>query len=417
MKTAQDWSFTANKEGLVKPKLQDNKIFHALTSAYENNQQQELYGATEIIVKREKELCEMALLELKKLSEGKAEKDGTLNLILDHYKNRLDIAKEKETKINLLTDDSRKMTEEYKKKNQELAEVKRDLMDSQAKLRELAKSTEKLIKKEEELRFIESNLKEELENNKRSILNGLYEIVSDLPDHAPLAAIPVVVPTEVPIEKPIIAVIETPVAIEKPSEVDLAAQAEAHASAYFTAEAMEREENGWVEENGDAALAIPEIPLIKISAKDLWDKGQGLKRFEPSKITCAKSLVKTAEGEIVSEFYFLTNVSKEKRHYIFNVLYAMNSLLALNQSSETDFLIRLELIFNDLLNRTEQGQPIHFEDGLISVFNGAEVQRIIQLPKNEQTDSFIVLAGKTITAMEELASGRDKQLEDQLKAL
>ena len=61
MKTVQDWGFISKEQGLVKPKLQDNKIFHALTTAYENNQQQEIYGATENIVRREKELCELAV--------------------------------------------------------------------------------------------------------------------------------------------------------------------------------------------------------------------------------------------------------------------------------------------------------------------------------------------------------------------
>ena len=177
MKTVQDWGFISKEQGLVKPKLQDNKIFHALTTAYENNQQQEIYGATENIVRREKELCELALGDLKRLS-GKGDPDGTLKLVLDHYQQRLNVAKEKEDKINHLSEDSRKMMEEYKKRTQELADVKRTLMESQSKLRDLAKSTEKLIKKEEELRFIETNLRSELDKNKRNLINGLYEIVS-----------------------------------------------------------------------------------------------------------------------------------------------------------------------------------------------------------------------------------------------
>jgi hypothetical protein len=168
MKTVQDWGFISKDQGLVKPKLQDNKIFHALTSAYENNQQHEIYGATENIIRREKELCELALADLKKLSEGKGEGDATLKLVLDHYQARLQVAREKQEKINQLSEDSRKMTEEYKKKTQELADVKRSLMDSQSKLRELAKTTEKLLKREEELRFIETNLRTELDKNKRN---------------------------------------------------------------------------------------------------------------------------------------------------------------------------------------------------------------------------------------------------------
>src|SRR6185295_248689 len=111
MKTVQDWGFISKEQGLVKPKLQENKIFHALTAAYESNQQQEIYGATENIVRREKELCEMALADLKKLADTKGEGNDTLKLVMDHYQNRLSVAKEKEEKINQLSDDSRKMTE------------------------------------------------------------------------------------------------------------------------------------------------------------------------------------------------------------------------------------------------------------------------------------------------------------------
>src|SRR5689334_9073163 len=122
MKTVQDWGFISKDQGLVKPKLQDNKIFHALATAFENTQQSEICGATENIVRREKELCELALADLRRLSEGKNEDDGTLKMIIDHYQSRLQIAREKEEKITHLSEDSRKMMEEYKKKTTELAD-------------------------------------------------------------------------------------------------------------------------------------------------------------------------------------------------------------------------------------------------------------------------------------------------------
>jgi hypothetical protein len=180
MKTAQDWSFITKEQGLPKLKPQENRIFHALTAAYSSGQQQEIFGASATIVQREKELCEMALGELMKVHNDGGKPDETLVLIQDHYQTRLRIASEKESKLRLLADDSRKLNEEHKKKNQELADVKRNLMESQTKLRDLAKQTEKLIKKEEELRFIEESLRTELDKNKHEMLNGLYEIVVEL---------------------------------------------------------------------------------------------------------------------------------------------------------------------------------------------------------------------------------------------
>lgn len=472
MKTVQDWGFISKDQGQVKPKLQDNKIFHALTSAYESNQQQEIYGATENIVRREKELCEMALADLKRLGEGKGEADPTLKLIMEHYQSRLQVAKEKEEKINHLSEDSRKMAEEYKKKTQELADVKRNLMDSQGKLRELAKTTEKLLKREEELRFIESNLRVEIDKNKRNIINGLYEIVADLPEPAaPVpaqlaqASAPQPVPVAVPKhpERPLAVPHSSPASPEAKSPFSLAPEDPASKrpfqqglfrtpsdSPFGITEprpdhpmqkemAWTRDEpsshgilspNGGLGGVGDShktASLFQNEPAISPAAPapgptilkpgDLQEKAVRLKMFEPGKTMCSKSMVKTADGEVISEYFYSPTHQKESRHYIFNTLFALSSLLTLKTKDEELFQDRVEMVFTDLLSRLEHSRNIHLESFISEELNQEVLDRMLGKPRHERSAYFETVAGKVLARIESVGPARAGLIDQQFRTL
>jgi hypothetical protein len=420
MKTVQDWGFISKEQGLVKPKLQENKIFHALTAAYENTSQQEIYGATENIVRREKELCELALADLKKLAGNKGEVDDTLKLVMDHYQSRLSVAREKEEKINHLSEDSRKMTEEYKKKTQELAEVKRNLMESQVKLRELAKTTEKLLKKEEELRFIEGNLRTELDKNKRNIINGLYEIVTELSDQPAPPVIPA-------------AAAAAPAPAKEPSAPKPAESAQAIQDQPFQPQrpfqaAMFREagdapaESVWTRDAAPQAaregLAPEPKPTQTVQLKpgDILEKALRLKMFEPGKSLCSKSMVKTAEGEVISEYFYSPLHPKEGRHYIFNSLFALGSLLGLKGKNDDLFHERLDTVFTDLLSRLDHSRNIHLESFLGEEFNRDAIARILSMPKDDRVPFFEILAARTLSRIESVGPSRagliDRQFRD-----
>ena len=466
MKTVQDWGFISKDQGLVKPKLQDNKIFHALTSAYENNQQQEIYGATENIIRREKELCEMALADLKRLAESKGDGDPTLKLIMDHYQNRLGTAREKEEKINHLSDDSRKMTEEYKKKTQELADVKRNLMESQGKLRELAKTTEKLLKREEELRFIESNLRTEIDKNKRNIINGLYEIVADLPEPVPLA-----IPLQASAPAPAAAKQEPapqenrPAAMETKSLFSLgtaspdksaaasqlaiedanAAKRPFHQGLFRPApepvfgamegkiETLAPKETACHRDEGavspkspftmpepvqapapPAPATVSQGPMI-LKPGDLHEKSVRLKMFEPGKTLCSKSMVKTADGEVISEYFYSPLHVKDTRHYIFNTLFALSSLLNLRTKDEEEFQDRLETLFTDLLSRLEHSQNIHLESFIGEELNRNIIDRMLNLPRRDRPAFFEHMAGKVLSRIESVGQARAGLIDQQFR--
>ncbi len=461
MKTVQDWGFISKEQGLVKPKLQDNKIFHALTTAYENNQQQEIYGATENIVRREKELCEMALADLKKLGGGKGDPDGTLKLVLDHYQSRLETAREKEEKINLISEDSRKMMEEYKKRTQELAEVKRNLMESQSKLRELAKNTEKLIKKEEELRFIETNLRTELDKNKRNILNGLYEIVHDFSEPPPEPVVPSNVrvtaePATPELPKPREAAPNPPAALPaaasaptplpqapaSPVQVESPAADFLNQPRLFTEGLFRRDpsldrvdplrrdapamaENVWTRDkmmgSGPIQFSGPISPPSQnqFAARDggMLEKAGRLKMFEPGKSMVSKSMVKTADGEVISEYFYSPLHPREGRHYIFNALYAVWSLLNLKAKDEEAFQDRIETVFTDLLSRLEHSQNIHLESFLSEEINKDVLAKVLAAPRESRPSMFDSVAARLLSRIESVGPGRAGLIDHQFRQL
>jgi hypothetical protein len=460
MKTVQDWGFISKEQGLVKPKLQDNKIFHALTTAYENNQQQEIYGATENIVRREKELCEMAIAELKKLSGGKGDQDGTLKLVMDHYHNRLEMAREKEEKISKISDDSRKMMEEYKKRTQELAEVKRNLMESQSKLRELAKNTEKLLKKEEELRFIETNLRTELDKNKRNIINGLYEIVTDVSDQEPSIRLPEepiqlnnekpesttpTLPVAAPAPRPELVVTRDPEPSHPPlkQEKQVPPIVETISPPRLFTEGLFRraelppekpspalsvaaiEENIWTRDQRMGEATIPFSTPISPPSQNLWmskdnnlvEKAGRLKMFEPGKSMVSKSMVKNQEGEVISEYFYSPLHPKEGRHYIFNSLYAVWSLLSLKERDEEAFQERVETVFTDLISRLDHSQNIHLESFLSEEINKDIMVKFLAKPFETRPREFEALAVKILNRIESVGPGRAGLIDNQFQRL
>jgi hypothetical protein len=354
------------------------------------------------------------------LAEGKGEGDATLKLVMEHYQSRLQVARDKQEKINQLSEDSRKMAEEYKKKTQELADVKRSLMDSQSKLRELAKTTEKLLKREEELRFIESNLRTELDKNKRNILNGLYEIVADLPESGAPPALPEAGNAVAPAPKELPSLAESfgslfpsaaqdggperGVTVLAPSVAAVPEPPPPHLS---VAGPIRQEEN---------ATASPQGPVI-LKPGDLLEKAVRLKMFEPGKTLCSKSLVKTAEGEVISEYFYSPTQSKDARHYIFNTLYALSSLLNLKNRDEELFQDRLETLFTDLLSRLEHSRNIHLESFLGEELNTSAIDKLLGMQRLERPSYFELLASRILNRIESVGQARAGLIEQQFKQL
>jgi hypothetical protein len=393
--------------------LQENKVFHALTSAYAKNKELEVYAATENIMRREKELCQMAIRDLQGLG-GNA--DDTVGMILEHYQVRLQAASEKETKLKRLSEDSKKLNEEHRRKNQELAEVKRNLMESQSKLRDLAKVADKLSKKEEELRFIEGQLREELEKNRHEMLNGLYEIVAEFSAEGeganPLGSRSSFLDRfgegegESAEEGPKEAFPLTPSAVPTLPDRTLFAETSA-----------EEENSRW---------APPKKPEAREAGPDprrvaqLIERGARVKVFEPPKTICSKSLVKSPDGKLLCEYFFAAQAARDMRQYVFNTAYSLHFLLTCLEpaaSGPTEFHKRLELAFGDLISRLDHGQTIHLEAACKDIFSREALGKLLGAKDAEKAVLFVELAEKCVQRFEALGPKRVELIEHQFAAM
>jgi hypothetical protein len=314
--------------------------------------------------------------------------------------------------------------------------VKRNLMESQSKLRELAKSTEKLIKKEEELRFIETNLRSELDKNKRNIINGLYEIVAEINESTEPR--PAAVPGGAPAPAESAASLPQPVPEQE-------ADAEAKAENTWIGKGPERPFTEGLFRKPAETLAgesvpagftaaplfntAPSIPAppparesvavatLPPAGASLIDKAARLKMFEPGKSLCSKSMVKTPEGEVISEYFYSPLHPKESRQYIFNSLYAVWSLLSLKARDEAGFEDRLETVFGDLQSRLEHGRNIHLESFLKEEINQESLARLMAAPRGERGERFEAFAIRVLNRIESVGPGRAGLIDHQFKHL
>ena len=128
-------------------------------------------------------------------------------------------------------------------------------------------------------------------------------------------------------------------------------------------------------------------------------------------------MVKTAAGEVISEYFYSPSQQKDARHYIFNALFAMSSLLALKAKDEDMFNDRLEMVFTDLLSRLEHSRNIHLESFLGEDLNLEVLDRMLGLPRGERGSRFDAMAAKVLSRIESIGPSRAGLIEQQFKTL
>ena len=139
--------------------------------------------------------------------------------------------------------------------------------------------------------------------------------------------------------------------------------------------------------------------------------------FEPGKALCNKSMVKTADGEVISEYFYSPLHPKDGRHYIFNSLYAVWSLLSLKAKDEESFQERIETVFTDLLSRLEHGQNIHLEGFLSQEINKDVLGRVLDAPRLDRVMLFETIAQKLLNRIESVGPGRAGLIDHQFRSL
>jgi hypothetical protein len=147
------------------------------------------------------------------------------------------------------------------------------------------------------------------------------------------------------------------------------------------------------------------------------DKAARLKMFEPGKSLVNKSMVKTPEGDVISEYFYSPLHPKESRQYLFNSLYAVWSLLTLKSRDEEAFQERLETVFTDLLSRLEHGQNIHLESFLAEEINQDTLSQLIAAARPERPAHFEAMAARILNRIESVGPGRAGLIDHQFRHL
>ena len=165
------------------------------------------------------------------------------------------------------------------------------------------------------------------------------------------------------------------------------------------------------------APPVPSPNSISIVGGSLVDKAARLKMFEPGKSLFSKSMVKTPEGEVISEYFYSPLHPKDSRQYIFNSLYALWSLLSLKARDEEAFQDRLETVFADLLSRLEHGQNIHLESFLNQEINKDTLSRLMAAPRSERGKLFDSMVARLLSRIESVGPGRAGLIDHQFQHL
>ena len=164
--------------GLEKSTTDVNRFYSILLDARSVKVAANMYDIAEKIINGEKDNAKTALDQLWALKKNlMGEKNGTIDLLINYYQDKIDILRAKEEHIKKVARDSRGLLEDKRKKDEEIASVKQQIGDCTREIRELNAKLEKLNVKEQELVLIEEQLKKELNVNENEIVNGLYEII------------------------------------------------------------------------------------------------------------------------------------------------------------------------------------------------------------------------------------------------
>lgn len=178
--------------GLENSSTDANKFYSIMLDARAIKVSANMCDIAEKLVQCEKENAKQALEQLWALKKNlTSEKNGTIDLLIKFYQEKIDMLRAKEEHIRKVSTDSRGLLEEKRKKDEEIASIKQQISDCSGEMKEMKANLDRLTIKEAELSLIESQVRKELDNNENEIVNGLYEIIlaepgrDDAPENTP----------------------------------------------------------------------------------------------------------------------------------------------------------------------------------------------------------------------------------------
>ncbi|MBN1577698.1 MAG: hypothetical protein JW913_14155 [Chitinispirillaceae bacterium] len=361
--------------GIENSTVDPNRFYSILLDARAASVSENMCDIAEKLLTGEKENAKGALEHLWRLKKNLfSGKNGTLDLLINYYQEKMDILRGKEEHLKKVSLDSRNLLEEKRKKDEEVATVKQQAADCTKELSDLTEKLDKLKIKEQELTLIEHQLREELNRNENEIVNGLYEIIltqqEAAAEESAMAASGQ--PSDVPAEIPP----PPPAAVDEllPAQPDTASITAVFEPPVIPAPPEENTVPG-KEDNGQEVALQEEtcVPPLRTETPPF-----------------PKSVVKTTGGRVIGEYYYDGKVYKNERHYIFNAAFFGEELLnytrQLKQKFELSIYTEMLQMVQDAAKRITENKRLHFEVATNEILNEKTVKRLWQDAKLRSID-------------------------------
>jgi len=352
--------------GVENSTVDPNRFYSILLDARAASVSENMCDIAEKLLAGEKENAKAALEHLWHLKKNLfSKKNGTVDLLINHYQEKVELLEAKEERLRKVGLDSRSLLEEKRKKDEETATVKQLAADCTRELSELSEKLEKLRTKEQELELIGHQISEELSRNENEIVNGLYEII--LPSQAVASS-----------DK------EPPPHAPEPLAQDGSPLDEVLPAQPYTAGKTAIFEPPIVADLRDSGR----ITSAQEAASDENDADQaGAAQYAQEKTGALfpKSVVKTAAGKVIGEYYYDKKAYKNERHYIFSSAFFAGELLRCVKrlKGQFDTAVHADMVqmINDASKRIGGSKRLHFEVATSEILNERTIARLWQNAK------------------------------------
>jgi hypothetical protein len=365
--------------GLEKSTSDVNRFYSILLDARSVKVATNMCDIAEKIIVGEKDNAKVALDQLWALKKNLVgANNGTIDLLINFYQEKIDILRAKEEHIKKVARDSRGLLEDKRKKDEEIASVKQQIGDCTREIRELNTKLEKLTIKEQELSLIEQQLKKELNVNENEIVNGLYEIIlaqqdssdrgqGDDANTAKQGATDRTTPLDNDVPRP-------PLELLPPATGRASDEASVPVS---------------------RVLAVEEEPPFP------------------------RSVVKTTAGGVIGEYFYDAKTPKSERHYIFNTRFfarvAVHHVRQCKTRYDQATYYELLQMIQDAYKRITTNPKLHFEISLNEILNEKTLKQLWLDAKIRSYDEVERLCARLLAKIGTMGQNYTTLLQEQME--
>lgn len=395
-----------------------NRLYSILLDTRASSVSENMYDITEKLMKNEKENSKIALEQLWALkknlcNEGDSD-NGTIDLLINYYQEKLNVLRNKEEKIKKISRDSRELLEEKRQRDSEIASVKQEISDCSMEIERLNEKMKELKIKEQELTLIEHQVQKELEGNTNEVVNGLYEIILSTQESQDQ----VIPPNEnyldntAEIDRPK----NTPFQLNNTNKKD-----ENNKNALILSENNQPATPDTINNHSYSKIKSPIITKSSDpkKRKDCFSFDNENKENEIF-IPFPRSVVKTTRGTIIGEYFYDSDpkVSKDKRHYIFSSIFFRKylgiSLMKLTKYFDSTQYSETRHMIQDAYKRISENNNLHFEISTNEILNIKVLRELWQKMVNKEFKEVLIICNRLNAKINALGKNYITMLEEQM---